>query len=441
MLLFFVKRVMFCRLSYKIICLYFLVISLEPMKTLPCKLTAASIKHLKDQGVQLVDTNETTLYFRYKKKNKEKGVFYYRHYANSTSRYIKLGPYPELSVADAKKARITTIRKLSLGESIAETQEQLLITVGDLIIWYLKLLEMDHLKADNLFSNTRSLFKINVLPYIGNEKITHLTKNLMLTKLYSKLTLKKIAISSIELVMAKLSAALNKAAEFDLIKKNPIPKLGLSLFTNDRPLPKPCKLQDQGLDLVVAKMANSSDETRMMIYMLALFGVRVGELSGARWTEVNFEARTWIIPKSRTKTKLNDHIVYLPVMFANLLRRYKRTQLNAKRNSLFLFPQRLNKKKHISGNSGTRRISRVFKAKVTAHDFRKNASDWWIHNGVDYYIVKFLLNHVITKMDKTYIQGSVANQCHQATLVRFDFLLSHGFFAELKDIRGLRLVA
>lgn len=411
------------------------------MKTTVCKFTDKNIKAHKDQGGQLRDENESTLYFRYNTKNKNKGVFHYRHYADGTSKYIKLGSYPALNVALAKQARINMIRRISVGDSVKETQTALLNTVAELSVWYLKKQQEDVFQVKNNYKNVKSIFRLHIIGLIGDVKIKDLTINLLDIDFYRKMSASGLALGTIELVIIKLKSALKSALAMGLIKKNPVPTLALIRFTNVKTVPKPCKLEDNGLATVVDVIAKGSDESRMMVYMLALFAVRIGELSGASWSEFDLEQGKWIIPASRTKTKQKKHTLFIPKLFVDLLRRYKRTQLNNKRNSLFLFPQRINKRKHISGNSGCRRISKLFKRKVTAHDFRKNASTWWAENNTDYIIVKFLLNHTLTGLDKTYITTHADEQCLSATAKRFDFLRSQGFFTELYEIRGLRLVA
>ena len=58
--------------------------------------------------------------------------------------------------------------------------------------------------------------------------------------------------------------------------------------------------------------------TRLAIKLMALTFVRTSELIGARWSEIDFEARRWNIPAERMKMK-TPHIVPLATQAIEIL--------------------------------------------------------------------------------------------------------------------------
>jgi integrase len=54
--------------------------------------------------------------------------------------------------------------------------------------------------------------------------------------------------------------------------------------------------------IVLAKLRTVGGVAARALEVLALTGVRCGELTGADWSEIDFDARLWIVPSQRTKT-------------------------------------------------------------------------------------------------------------------------------------------
>ena len=60
-----------------------------------------------------------------------------------------------------------------------------------------------------------------------------------------------------------------------------------------------------------ARMADAdhvSDPVRLAAMFVALTGARSAEVRGARWSEINFDSRTWSLPASRTKSRTERRI-------------------------------------------------------------------------------------------------------------------------------------
>ncbi|RMX05715.1 site-specific integrase [Corticibacter populi] len=117
---------------------------------------------------------------------------------------------------------------------------------------------------------------------------------------------------------------------------------------------------------------------RLALRLILLTLVRKSELIQATWDEVNFERRTWTIPKERMKGR-NPHVVYLSSQVLDIF-----VTLHAcAGGSRFVFPSRYDAKRGMSNatlNRITQLIVQAAKAKglplqpFTVHDLRRTGS-------------------------------------------------------------------
>ncbi len=59
-------------------------------------------------------------------------------------------------------------------------------------------------------------------------------------------------------------------------------------------------------------------------------------------------------------------------------------------------------------------MSSVSAGEWSAHDLRKLARSRWADQGVDYLVSELMLNHALSKLDKTYINTLVEGQIMEA---------------------------
>lgn len=96
---------------------------------------------------------------------------------------------------------------------------------------------------------------------------------------------------------------------------------------------------------------------------------RSGETLGARWSEINLDARFWHIPASRMKAR-RDHRVPLSGAALNVIGAMQDT-----RTSDYVFPGKRNGKP-LSGMAMLMLLRRMGHADITAHGFRSTFRDW-----------------------------------------------------------------
>lgn len=107
-------------------------------------------------------------------------------------------------------------------------------------------------------------------------------------------------------------------------------------------------------------------DTRLAMKLLMLTFVRTSELINAKWSEIDLDDATWIIPASRMKMR-RDHIVPLSRQAVVILRELKTH--NGHRE--WVFPNQVRPRKPMSNATITRALMRMgYKNRMTGHGFR-----------------------------------------------------------------------
>jgi integrase len=106
--------------------------------------------------------------------------------------------------------------------------------------------------------------------------------------------------------------------------------------------------------------------TRKAIQMLMLTFVRTSELIKATWSEIDLEAKQWVIPASRMKKK-REHIVPLSMQVIDILEELRRLT----GGEGFIFPSQTKANHPMSNNTILKAIERIgYKGRMTGHGFR-----------------------------------------------------------------------
>jgi integrase len=111
------------------------------------------------------------------------------------------------------------------------------------------------------------------------------------------------------------------------------------------------------------------ETARLAFEFLVLTAARTGEVLGARWEEIDWDAALWTVPAARTKTR-REHRVPLAARAVEIVSRAR--QLSA--DSDFVFPGR-SIRKPLSNMVFLKALERMG-LDVTAHGFRSTFRDW-----------------------------------------------------------------
>jgi len=179
------------------------------------------------------------------------------------------------------------------------------------------------------------------------------------------------------------------AVNIGLIDANPASGIGKAFEKpkkQNMPTLRPEELPKLMRSLV---MSNLSVPTRCLIEWQLLTLVRPSEASGARWAEIDIEAKLWTIPAERMKAK-REHIVPLSSQALDILSIMK--PISAHRE--YIFPSRNDPKQPMNSQTANAALKRIgYSGKLVAHGLRSIASTTLNETGFSPDIIEAALAH------------------------------------------------
>lgn len=137
-------------------------------------------------------------------------------------------------------------------------------------------------------------------------------------------------------------------------------------------------------------MSNLSVSTRCLIEWQLLTLVRPSEASGARWAEIDLDAKLWTIPAECMKAK-REHIVPLSSQALEILNVMK--PISAQREHLF--PSRNDPKQAMNSQTANAALKRIgYGGKLVAHGLRSIASTALNESGYNADVIEAALSHI-----------------------------------------------
>jgi integrase len=141
---------------------------------------------------------------------------------------------------------------------------------------------------------------------------------------------------------------------------------------------------------------------------LILTAARTGEVIGARWDEIDLEAKIWVVPAARMKAG-REHRVPLSAAAATVLEQMKEI-----RESDFVFPGG-KKGKPLSNMAMLAVLKRMGRGDLTAHGFRSSFRDWAAERtNFPHEVAEMALAHTVgDKVEVAYRRGDLFQKRRQ----------------------------
>lgn len=378
------------------------------MRTLEAVLSDAAIKrHLVDGSVYQLKDPRHSLYLRYNTA-RTGGSWLLVHYAKGKQVRAKIGAWP-VTPAKVIFDRLGTIKAdMGLNPANADVCIGQFSTVGDLLRWYQERVSKNRSMSQSRKVNTKSMIKCHLLPMLGDVELAHVSRQLLDTQLMWPLQ-ERYELSMVRCVFAALKVAFKQAKMLKLIEENPLADLKFSEFIDAAIAIKDAKVRPEHVKSIIESLSKHDDVSQALIVMMLAHGTRIGETRQARWDHIDFDSREWFIPSENTKTK-NAHRLPLTDEMIGYLQQYR---ANQKSDSVFLFPS-ARKRDSMSAGVASKKVKAVSNGQWTAHDLRKVARTVWADLGVDYMVSEILLNHALSKLDKTYVHTFVETKKREA---------------------------
>ena len=254
------------------------------------------------------------LFLIVKTSGKKLWRFRYQRPATKQRTMMGLGAFPALSLADARGLRADYLALLANGidpqiqAEVAEEQQQIALnSIFSTVAanWFqLKSKSVTHDYAKDIW---RSLEK-DVFPTIGEIPVQQIKARTLVEALEPIKA--RGALETVRRLVQRVNEIMIYAVNTGLIDANPASGIGMA-FEKPKKQNMPT-LRPEELPMLMRSlvMSNLPVPTRCLIEWQLLTLVRPSEASGARWAELDLDAKLWTIPAERMKAK-RQHIVPL----------------------------------------------------------------------------------------------------------------------------------
>ena len=334
------------------------------------------------------------LFLIVKTSGKKLWRFRFQRPATKQRTMMGLGVFPSLSLADARGLKADYLALLANGidpqiqAEVAEEQQQIALDSMFSTVaanWFQ--LKSKSVTPDYAKDIWRSLEK-DVFPAIGEIPVQQIKARTLVEALEPIKA--RGALETVRRLVQRINEIMIYDVNTGLIDANPASGVGMAFERpkkQNMPTLRPEELPKLMRALV---MSNLSISTRCLIEWQLLTLVRPSEASGARWAEIDLDAKLWTIPAERMKAK-REHIVPLSPQALDLLEVMK--PISAHRE--YIFPSRNNPKLPMNSQTANAALKRIgYGGKLVAHGLRSIASTAMNEQGFNSDIIESALAHV-----------------------------------------------
>lgn len=399
-------------------------------------LTDRKVNSIKSSGKEQAFSDGAGLYLRvYPSGNKE---WRYRYKVNGVGKWCFLGIYPALSLANARieahkaKAMLrngedpSDAKKLAIKTKAQEVARQnARISTQELFNRWIK---FDVSNRKDGGAEVIRCFKKDVLPAIAALPAAEVNKAHI-----ASITDNCLARGSdrmAKVILSLVRQMFRFGQDRDIIQTDPTAtirknKIGKPDTPRERFLSEP-EIKELIKKIDAAGLAAS---TKLAIWIILATGCRIGELVKAKWVDIDFKAKTWVIVPENSKNG-KPITVYLSDFALGNLKELKKIQpasfwaypnkdntnhLNTKTITKQIGDRQLGERTKLQNRSKNTSALLLKNGKWTPHDLRRTTATLMTALGVLPDIADRCLNHLEqNKMRRTYIKNSFAKEMEQA---------------------------
>lgn len=324
----------------------------------------------------------------------------------------KVGSWPLLSAKNMKEQLPAISANVAAGQNLKTVNADHFETVGELLTWYYNRNEENNTISPERQTQIRCAINKQLMPLLGTLPVRAVSKINVEEKMLWVLQRDKYAIASIKAYFNILKAAFERANELGMISYNPMLEIR---FKNSFPKGIPTKdgkLKPGRIPELMKLTEGEPSIAKTLVYMMLSHSTRQGETRLARWSHIDLSNMTWYLPTENIKTKDHEHTLPITDEVFEYLKSHRNFLKSKGYEGDYIFPSNLRDSKcsPISKATACRLIKAISNSEWTSHDIRKLASTTWTERSEDHLVIKFLLNHHIPNLDRTYIQAYIEPQ-------------------------------
>ena len=151
-------------------------------------------------------------------------------------------------------------------------------------------------------SDYRGLLNNHILPVFGNVAVTDINK-LMVKNFLMKKTNKGYATSTVTHMKNAISGVLNLAIDDEIMSVNPAHKIG-KIFKTQKMGSQMDPLNRKELSILLKTIREHFPRHYRMVLTLARTGMRLGEVLGLQWGDIDFSSRFITVQRGLSKGKV-----------------------------------------------------------------------------------------------------------------------------------------
>ena len=364
------------------------------MPTQATRLSDRQLKAIKVTGKDFVLSDGDGLQLRVRASGSMMWNFNYREPLTRSRINMALGPYPDLSLANARKKAVEARELLALGIDPKVQRDE---------VRQAKLAETEHtfekvatawfeLKKDSVTPAYaediwRSL-ALHVLPDLKTTPLSEITAP-MVIKILRPIEAKG-SLETVKRLSQRFNEIMTYGVNAGLIHANPLN--GMRAVFKKPKKENMAALPPEELPELMLEIANASIKrtTRCLIEWQLHTMTRPVEAATTRWVDIDFERRVWTIPPERMK-KRRPHSIPLSDQAVALLQSLKTHSSHRE----YVFPSDRNPRTHANSQTANMALKRMgFQDRLVSHGLRSMASTILNEHGWDPELIEVALAHV-----------------------------------------------
>jgi len=364
------------------------------MAKVTTRLSDKEIKSAKPKEKEFILSDGDGLRLRVKPNGSKLWLLNYTHPAKKKRTNLSLGKYPELSLANARKASLEAKELIAQGvdpqeEKKRHQQEHIALHEHTFFNVTTKWFEIkkDDITPDYAVDIWRSL-ELHIFPYLSDVPVRDITAPRVIELL--KPIEAKGSLETVKRLAQRLNEVMNYATNCGLVQANPL--TGIRAAFKKPKKENMAALKPTELPELMGALANASIKrtTRCLIEWQLHTMTRPSEASGAKWTEVDWNKNTWTIPAERMK-KRKEHRIPLTEQMIEILEAVK--HISGHREYIFPSPQ--DPRKPCNSQTANMALKRMgFAGRLVSHGLRSLASTTLNEQGFDRDLIEAALAHV-----------------------------------------------
>jgi integrase len=357
-------------------------------------LTNTEVKQAKPKDKMYKLSDGSGLQLRIMPNGSKQWLLDYLKPYNKKRTSISLGSYPEVSLANARKKRVSAKELLAKDIDPKEYKddkhrEQLLSANNTFksvaTDWFaIKKTTVAEVTAKSLWRK----FENHVFPKLGHRPIDKILAPEAIEAL--KPLAAKGNLETTGKIIGHLNNVMNHAVNTGILHHNPLSGIRSAFQTPKVTNMATIRPHELGQLMKDISYASIKLGTRCLIEWQLHTMTRPSESAKAKWSEIDLENKLWVIPAERMKMRL-EHKVPLSPQAIEILIRLKPISGDRKH----LFPSYIDHHKHCNVESANKALSRMgYKNRLVAHGLRALASTTLNEQGHDPDVIEAALSHV-----------------------------------------------